>query len=62
MHIHKQEVLREAGYAASNCEKYPLGGIVSAIEKAYHATPALVCSGDAIEELRLCFSKDFKVQ
>lgn len=61
MHIHKQEVLREAGYVASNCEKYPLGGIVSAIEKAYHATPALVCSDDAVEELRLCFSKDFKV-
>ncbi|KAG6415512.1 hypothetical protein SASPL_122924 [Salvia splendens] len=55
-----EEVLREAGYVASNCEKYPLGGIVSAMEKAYHATPALACSGDAVEELRLCFSKDFK--
>ncbi|KAG6418025.1 hypothetical protein SASPL_120223 [Salvia splendens] len=55
-----EEVLREAVYVASNCEKYPLGGIVSAIEKAYHATPALACSGDAVEELRLCFSKDFK--
>lgn len=57
-----QEVLREAGYVASNSEKYPLQGIVSAIENAFHATPQLVCSGDAVEELRLCFYKDFKVR
>ncbi|XP_057789620.1 ribonuclease 2-like [Salvia miltiorrhiza] len=54
------EILGEAGYVASNSEKYPLGGMVSAIENAFHATPALVCSGDAVEELRLCFCKDFK--
>lgn len=46
---------------ASNCEKYPLGGIISAIQNAFHATPELVCSGDAVDELRLCFYKDFKV-
>lgn len=57
-----QEVLREAGYVASNSEKYPLGGIVSAIQNAFHATPELECSGDAVEELRLCFYKDFKVR
>lgn len=56
------EVLREAGYVASNSEKYPLRGIVSAIENAFHATPQLVCSGDAVEELRLCFYKDFKIR
>ncbi|KAI3450157.1 hypothetical protein Pfo_006822 [Paulownia fortunei] len=56
------EVLREAGYAASNSEKYPLGGIISAIQDAFHATPELECSGDAVEELRLCFYKDFKLR
>ncbi|KAL3653223.1 Ribonuclease 2 [Castilleja foliolosa] len=56
------EVLREAGYVASNSEKYPLKGIVSAIQNAYHATPEFQCSGDAVEELRLCFHKDFKLR
>lgn len=56
-----QEILRECGYVASNSDKYPLGGLVSAIQNAFGATPALVCSGDAVEELRLCFYKDFKV-
>ncbi|KAK6122180.1 hypothetical protein DH2020_021999 [Rehmannia glutinosa] len=54
------EVLREAGYVASNSEKYPLGGIISAIQNAFHATPELECSGDALQELHLCFYKDFK--
>lgn len=57
-----QEVLREAGIIASNTEKYPLRSIISAIEYAFHATPQLVCSGDAVEELRLCFYKDFNVR
>lgn len=56
-----QEVLKEAGYVASNSEKYPLGGIVSAIQNAFHATPQLVCLGDNVDELRLCFYKDLKV-
>nr|CAC50874.1 S-like RNAse 28 [Antirrhinum mollissimum] len=54
------EVLREAGYVASNSEKYPLGGIVTAIQNAFHATPELKCSGDAVEELYLCFYKNFE--
>ncbi|GMP90096.1 hypothetical protein CsSME_00041375 [Camellia sinensis var. sinensis] len=53
-------VLNEAGYVPSNSEKYPLGGIISAIENAFHATPLVVCSDGAVEELRLCFYKDFK--
>jgi ribonuclease T2 len=53
-------VLNEAGYIPSNSEKYPLGGIVSAIQNAFGATPQLVCSKGAVEELRLCFYKDFK--
>ena len=56
-----QQVLENAGYIPSNTEKYPLGGIVSAIENAFHATPLLVCSKGSVEELHLCFYKDFKV-
>ncbi|KAI8013653.1 Ribonuclease 2 [Camellia lanceoleosa] len=54
------KVLNEAGYIPSNSEKYPLGGIITAIQNAFHATPLLVCSNGAVEELRLCFYKDFK--
>lgn len=54
------EVLNEAGYVPSNSEKYPMGGIVSAIQNAFHATPELSCSKGAVEELRLCLYKDFK--
>ncbi|KAF2284707.1 hypothetical protein GH714_029457 [Hevea brasiliensis] len=54
------KVLNEAGYIPSNTEKYPLGGIVSTIENAFHTTPSLICSRDAVEELHLCFYKDFK--
>ncbi|KAL1816885.1 ribonuclease 2 [Daucus carota subsp. sativus] len=54
------EVLYEAGYVPSNSEKYPMGGIISAIQNAFHATPEITCSQGAVEELRLCFYKDFK--
>ncbi|KAG9138543.1 hypothetical protein Leryth_012894 [Lithospermum erythrorhizon] len=54
------EILTEAGYVASNSEKYPLGGIISAIQNAFHANPEIECKGGAVEELRLCFFKDFK--
>lgn len=56
-----QEVLFEAGYVPSDSEKYPLGGIISSIQNAFHTTPELVCSGDALEELRICFYKNFEV-
>ncbi|XP_017981030.1 PREDICTED: ribonuclease 2 [Theobroma cacao] len=54
------KILNEAGYVPSNSERYPLGGIVSAIENSFQATPEVVCSKDAVEEIRLCFYKDFK--
>ncbi|KAL8261944.1 hypothetical protein R6Q59_025993 [Mikania micrantha] len=54
------EVLFEAGYVPSNSEKYPSGGITSAIENAFHTTPQLICLNGALEEVRLCFTKDFK--
>lgn len=54
------DVLYKAGYVASNSEKYPLGGIVTAIQNAFHINPEVVCKKDAIDEIRLCFYKDFK--
>ncbi|KAK1398051.1 Ribonuclease T(2) [Heracleum sosnowskyi] len=54
------EVLYEAGYVPSNSEKYPLGGIITAVQNAFHATPEITCSQGSVEELRLCFYKDFK--
>ncbi|VFQ86344.1 unnamed protein product [Cuscuta campestris] len=54
------DVLYKEGYVPSNSEKYPLGGIISAIQNAFHATPELACSGGAIDELRLCFFKNFE--
>lgn len=57
-----QKVLNEAGYVPSNTEKYPLGGIVSAIQNAFRTTPKLLCKKGALEELHLCFYKDFKVR
>ena len=56
-----QQILNEAGYVPSNTEKYPLGGIVSAIQNVFRATPRLVCKKGAVEELHLCFYKDFQV-
>nr|KJB09748.1 hypothetical protein B456_001G226100 [Gossypium raimondii] len=54
------KILNEAGYVPSNSERYPLGGIVSAIENSFRATPEVICSKEAVEEIRLCFFKDFK--
>ncbi|MFS7964490.1 putative ribonuclease T(2) [Helianthus anomalus] len=39
---------------------YPSGGIIAAIENAFHTTPQLVCLKGALEEVRLCLTKDFK--
>lgn len=54
------EILIENGYVASNTEMYPLGGIVSAIQNAVRATPQITCRSGAIEEVHLCFYKDFQ--
>lgn len=56
-----QEILTSAGILASNAEKYPLGDIVAAITKAVGATPEVVCKKGAVQELRICFTKEFKV-
>ncbi|XP_051143745.1 ribonuclease 2 [Andrographis paniculata] len=54
------EVLLEAGYVPSNSEKYPTGGIISAIQNAFHLTPKLECENGALEEVHLCFDKKFE--
>ncbi|XP_010242495.1 PREDICTED: ribonuclease 2-like isoform X1 [Nelumbo nucifera] len=54
------KVLSEAGYVPSSSQKYPLEGVVSAIENAVGASPLLVCSDGAVEELHICFSKNLK--
>nr|GMD28066.1 ribonuclease 2-like isoform X2 [Ipomoea batatas] len=54
------EVLIGAGYVPSNSEKYPLEGIISAIQNAFHMTPEVTCSSKALEEVRLCFDKNFE--
>ncbi|KAL5721869.1 ribonuclease T2 [Ranunculus cassubicifolius] len=54
------EILSKEGYVASNTEKYPLGGIVSAIQNSVKATPKIVCRHGAIKELHICFYKTFE--
>jgi len=53
--------LNGAGFFASNAEKYPLGDIVATVKKAVGATPEMVCKSGSVQELRICFNKDFKV-
>ncbi|MFS7928081.1 putative ribonuclease T(2) [Helianthus anomalus] len=55
-----QEVLFDAGYVPSNSKMYPSGAIIAAIENALHTTLQLVCLKGALEEIRLCLTKDFK--
>ncbi|GAA0141483.1 endoribonuclease [Lithospermum erythrorhizon] len=55
------EMLNQSGYVASNSDKYPLQGIISAIKKCF-GTPEITCTGDAVQEIRLCFNKNFEPQ
>lgn len=54
------EILSNAGFSASNAHKYPLGDVIATIKKSVGATPQLVCKRGAVQELRICFDKDFK--
>ncbi|KAG9157743.1 hypothetical protein Leryth_017841 [Lithospermum erythrorhizon] len=54
-------MLSQAGYVASDSAKYPLEGIISAIKNSF-GTPEIACTGDAVEEIRLCFNKNFEPQ
>lgn len=52
-------ILNSAGFLATNSEKYFVKDIVAALENAIGATPQLVCKRGSLEELRICFYKDF---
>ncbi|XP_042401485.1 ribonuclease 2-like [Zingiber officinale] len=54
------EVLTNAGILATDDKKYPLKDLAAIITRAFGATPQLVCRHGALDELRLCFYKDFK--
>lgn len=56
-----QDILNGAGLIPNNNQTYLTRDLVAAISKGVGATPLLVCSNDQLEELRLCFYKDFKV-
>ncbi|XP_073000382.1 ribonuclease 2-like [Typha latifolia] len=53
-------ILDSAGILATNSEKYPLEEFVATIKNAFGASPLMVCKHGSVEELRLCFYKDFK--
>ncbi|MED6142753.1 hypothetical protein PIB30_000315 [Stylosanthes scabra] len=57
---HEKKVLNEEEYVPSNSERYPLGGIIAAIDNAFHLTPAIECKKYSIKEIHPCFYKDFK--
>lgn len=54
------DILNGSGFQATNAKKYPLGDIVAAIKKAVGASPLLVCKKGSVQELQICFYKDFK--
>lgn len=57
-----QKVLVDAGFVASNTEKYPIEDVVAAIKKEFNATPKITCAKKgAVKELWLCFDKSFEV-
>ncbi|KAK8960374.1 Ribonuclease 2 [Platanthera guangdongensis] len=55
-----ESILMNEGILGSNAEKYSVGDIISAIKKAVGALPLLECRLGYLEELQLCFDKNFK--
>ncbi|KAJ0972240.1 hypothetical protein J5N97_020199 [Dioscorea zingiberensis] len=53
-------ILNSAGFLATNSEKYFLKDVIATIENAIGASPEVVCKHGSLEELRICFYKDFK--
>lgn len=41
--------------------KYQMTDAVAAIRSSFGASPLLLCDGESLQELRLCFDKDLKV-
>ena len=56
-----QKALRKAHIRPASGRKYAVGHIVAVIEYAFGAMPSLVCKNGSVQELRLCFHKDYQV-
>jgi hypothetical protein len=56
-----QKALRKAHIWPRSGRKYAVGHIVAVIEYAFGAMPSLVCKNGSVQELRLCFHKDYQV-
>ena len=56
-----QKALRKARIRTTSGRKYAVGHIVAVIEYAFGAMPSLVCKNGSVQELRLCFHKDYQV-
>ncbi|KMZ60433.1 ribonuclease 2 [Zostera marina] len=54
------KMLENAGLLASNDASYPLTEVISAIESGVGASPTVTCSSGNVEEIRICFYKNFK--
>jgi hypothetical protein len=56
-----QKALRKAHIYPRNGRRYEAGHIVAAIDHAFGSLPHLVCKNGSVQELRLCFHKDYQV-
>ncbi|PUZ53513.1 hypothetical protein GQ55_5G057300 [Panicum hallii var. hallii] len=54
------KALRKAHIRPASGRKYAVGHIVAVIEYAFGAMPSLVCKNGSVQELRLCFHKDYQ--
>ncbi|TVU36183.1 hypothetical protein EJB05_18104 [Eragrostis curvula] len=54
------KALRKAHIYPRGGRKYSVGHIVAAIEYAFGAMPSVVCNNGSVQELRLCFHKDYQ--
>uniref|UniRef100_A0A453G5K7 Uncharacterized protein n=1 Tax=Aegilops tauschii subsp. strangulata TaxID=200361 RepID=A0A453G5K7_AEGTS len=57
-----QKALRKAHIYPRNGRKYAVAHIVDAIDHAFGRLPHLVCKNGSVQELRLCFHKDYQVR
>ncbi|KAM0829766.1 hypothetical protein ACQ4PT_066661 [Festuca glaucescens] len=55
-----QKALRKAHIYPRNGRKYEVGHIIAAIDHAFGRLPHIVCKNGSVQELRLCFHKDYQ--
>ncbi|KAJ1286632.1 hypothetical protein BS78_03G367300 [Paspalum vaginatum] len=54
------KALRKANIRPRSGRKYAVGHIVAVIEYAFGSMPSVVCKNGSVQELRLCFHKDYQ--